>query len=260
MAPGGSRHSDPTSRVAKPARGVFADSLARARTILRSLPLWGLALILSAIYLASRTIRVLGVARAGLALALVVVGATGLAVLTRSPTPERPPVVETRAPPPRHEPSMPDRGHDHPAPNPGEAANHHEASDSEAPESETEERAKAAAEGVSLTVTVAEAVAHQLGESLSFFEFGGKIGEIFTPLKTGDTDTAVSKSAGAVTEYGVAALLVDGFEVMAMIASGVLVETAVGLAGSMAIVRAAVTVGEKVEEAAHHSLKGAAAP
>ncbi len=101
---------------------------------------------------------------------------------------------------------------------------------------------------------LAEAVMHQIGESLGFFEIGHKINEVFIPLKDGDTTSAVSKGAGAATEYSLAVYLVDTFEIMGLIASGVMVEAALGLAGSMAIVRTSVAIGDQVEETTHRSL------
>ncbi len=109
-------------------------------------------------------------------------------------------------------------------------------------------------QGFSVFATTAEAVVHQLGESLGFFEIGHKINEVFIPLKDGDTPAAVAKGAGAATEYGLAVYLVDAFEIMGLIASGGVVEAIAGIAGSMAIVRTSVIAGDQVEETTHRSL------
>ena len=121
-------------------------------------------------------------------------------------------------------------------------------------EAESEENAAVAAQGLSVFATVGEAVLDQFGESLGFFEIGEKLNGVFVPLKSGDTNTAVSKGAGAATEYSLAVYLVDAFEIMALIGSGMMFETVAGIAGSMAIVRSSAAAGEKVEETTHRSL------
>ena len=249
-------------RQAAQLQPVFEKSLRNAKAILRQLPLLSLATLLSVIYLCSRGVRAAfalfrrlaarpPAERAALLAALLGLsaGTVWLALPDRAaPVPEAAaPVAVTQV---RVAPV-------HVAP--VHVAEHQETAHGGHPSAhaeQLEEDNKAAAEGVTLTVTLTEAIAHQIGESLSFFELGGKINEIFTPLKKGDTDTAMSKGAGAVTEYSLAAWLVDSLEIMALIASGAAFEAALGVAGSVAIVRSSVFVGEQVEEKTHASLSG----
>ncbi len=131
---------------------------------------------------------------------------------------------------------------------------HGEAHHAEEAGGEGEEAAASAAQGFSVFATIGEAVLNGIGESLGFFEIGEKINGVFIPLKNGDTDTAVSKGAGAATEYSMAVYLVDAFEIMGLIASGMIFETVAGIAGSVAIVRSSAAAGDKVEETTHRKL------